>query len=170
MFQGKLPMLLFRILSPLLFCLFLVSCGLHPLYMKSSGNVCYPLKIEPIKDRRGQILRNYLLDLLTPEGPPSCPRYSLCISLIDEVTSIGVNKDETTSREKAILTAQLTLRDLTTNQIVYNHSTKAINSYNIITNYYSNLVAEEYSKKEATRLLAEKIQLLISAYLDKCEP
>lgn len=165
-------MWLYKALIPLSLCFLLTACGFRPLYTPQCGrgNIAYPIKIATISNREGQILRNYLLDLLTPEGPPQCPQYILEITLTDTIRSIGVNKDETTSRSEAILTAALVLKDATTHSIVYKHRTKAINSFSIIgQNYYSDLVAEEYAKKEATRLLAEKIMLLITTYIDTHE-
>lgn len=159
----------FKTFSLLCFCCLVTACGFHPLHMpiKGSSHIAVPIKIATIKDREGQILRNYLVDLLTPEGAPQCPQYILEISLVDLVTDIGVNIDETTSRKNATATATITMRDSKTNAIVYTHSAVAINSFAVISeNYFSDLVAEEYAKKEAFRLLAEKITLLLITFID----
>ena len=150
-------------------CLFLTSCGFHPMYTPSveGSNISYPLKIATIPDRNGQILRNYLVDLLTPEGTTRETDYILEIKLTETVSNIGINKDETTTRKEATLTADIILRDSKTNKIAYTHSAKAINSFNVISqNYYSDLVTDEYAKRQALRLLAEKITLLLTTYLD----
>ncbi|HUX79753.1 MAG TPA: hypothetical protein VMW10_08440 [Alphaproteobacteria bacterium] len=165
-------MLFYKSLIPLSLCLLLSACGFRPLYTpcQGRGEVAYPIKIATISNREGQILRNYLLDLLTPEGPPQCPLYILEITLTETIRPIGINKDETTTRSEAILTAALVLKDAKTNSIVYKHRTKAINSFSILSqNYYADLVAGEYAKKEATRLLAEKIMLLVTTYIDTHE-
>ena len=162
-------MLFFRIFSLLCFGCFVTGCGFHPLHMPSQGSsqVAVPIKIATIQDRDGQILRNYLVDLLTPEGTPQCPKYILYVSLTDVVTNIGVNKDETARRKNATMTAFLTLKDAKTNTIIYRHTTKAINSFSIINeNYFSDLTAEDYAKKEALRLLAEKISILLVTFID----
>jgi LPS-assembly lipoprotein len=156
-------------ISILSFCFFLTACGFHPLYMphNESSDICYSLKIATIPDRHGQILRNYLLDMLTPEGQPPKPRYTLAVKLTESVTAIGINKDETTSRKQAILTALITLRDNKKNVIICEHSTKAINDFAIISkNYYSDMITEDYAEREAIRLLAEKICLILTTYLD----
>jgi hypothetical protein len=135
--------------------------------VKGSSHVAVPIKIATIEDRDGQVLRNYLVDLLTPEGAPQNPKYILHISLTDVVADLGVNKDETSSRKNATMTAILTLMDAKTSAVVYTHVTKAINSFAVISqNYFSDLTSEEYAKKEALRLLAEKISLLLITYLD----
>jgi len=162
----------YKLLTSLSLCFFLTACGFRPLYTPHQGraDISYPIKIATISNRGGQILRNYLLDLLTPEGTPPHPRYILEIILTDTVRSTGIRKDETALRYEAILSAALILKDAKTNTVVYRHTANAINSYSVLSqNYYADLVAEEYAKKEATRLLAEKITLLLSTYLDNQE-
>jgi LPS-assembly lipoprotein len=151
------------------FCFFLTACGFRPLYSPYGCNsdIAYPIKIAKIQDRNGQILRNLLLDLLTPEGEATKPKYILEIKLTEVIKAIGVNKDETTSRKEAVLTAAMILKDSKTGKTLYTHSVKAIDSFEVLTeNYYADVVAQDYAKTEALRLLAEKIRLTLSAYLD----
>lgn len=150
-------------------CFCLTACGFHPLYTTYSKNttIAYPLKIETIPDRNGQILRNYLVDILIPEGTPKKPKYYLNIKLTESIRNIGINKDETTSRQEAVMTALITLKNCN-NKVLYLHTVKAINSFGVLSqNYYSDMTAKEYAKKEALKLLAEKIKLSISTYLDQ---
>ncbi|EKE10234.1 MAG: hypothetical protein ACD_16C00066G0011 [uncultured bacterium] len=161
----------FTRLLTLCFFLSLTACGFQPLYAphNSRHNTSYPIKIAAIPNREGQILRNNLVDILTPEGAPSHPLYLLDITLTEAVISTGIKKDETTSRKEAKLTAKITLKDFCTNKVLYTHSTTAINSFSIIAeNYYSDLTAQQYAKREAAGLLAEKIALLIKTYLNSC--
>jgi len=149
-------------------CFLLTACGFRPLHVPIEGTTCVavPVKISTIKDRDGQILRNYLVDLLTPSGAPQNPQYILDITITDVFADIGVNKDETVRRKKVTITANISLRDAKTNKVVYTHSALAINSFNILSqDYFSDLVAEEYAKKEALRLLAEKITLLLTTFI-----
>lgn len=162
-------MLFYRLLLSFCLCLLLESCGFRPLYMPSESisNISYPIKIKPIKDRNGQILRNQLLDLLTPEGVPKKPKYVLQINLTETIKAIGVNKDETTSRKEAVLTAIMSLTDAKSGAVLYIHPVKSINSFEVISqDYYSDVVAQDYAKVEALRLLAEKIKLMLSIYLN----
>lgn len=158
-----------------LLCLCLVflltACGFRPLYTPCNyrGNASYPVKISSIIDREGQILRNDLVDILTPEGAPSHPLYILDVNLTESISNTGINKDETTSRKEAKLTAKITLKEMKTGKVVYEHSTDAINSFSVITqNYYSDLTAQQYAKREAAHLLAQKIAMLVTTYLDTC--
>jgi len=160
----------YRLIS---FCLFfsLVGCGFHPLYTPYNGrhNSSYPIKIGTIADRNGQILRNSLVDLLTPEGTPPHPQYFLDVNLTETISSTGIKKDESTSRKQALLTANFILKDMKTNKVLYQHTTTAINSFSIINqNYYSDLTAQQYAVREAAQLLAANISLLITTYLNSC--
>lgn len=158
-------------LSTLCLFLSLVGCGFHPLYTPYNArhNTAYPIKIGAIADREGQILRNSLVDILTPEGTPAHPEYLLDVRLTESVKNTGIKKDETTNRKEAKLTAEITLTNFKTNKVVYKHSTSAINSFAVINqNYYSDLTAQQYAKREAALLLAENIALLISTYLNSC--
>ena len=151
-----------------LLCLVLVSCGFRPLHtpIGCDYTTSYPIKIATISDRYGQILRNSLVDLLTPEGTPCKPKYILEIKLTELIIDTGTAKDETTKRKQVTLTADLILRNAKYD-IVYKHTVSAINSFPIIQeNYYANTIAEVFSKKEGLILLAQKIKVLISTYLE----
>lgn len=158
----------FKKLSCLALCLVLTACGFQPLYVSAydQWSLSYPLKIETIEDRHGQILRNYLLDRLVSRGTPCKPLYRLKITLTEQTIDIGVKKDETSSRKQVTVTAHMTLMDKDY-KVVYTRKTATINSYDILTtNYYADDVATQYAVKESLRLLADKIRMLISAYLD----
>ncbi len=158
----------YKSIALLVMCFSLTGCGFHPLYQApcEGADIAYPIKICTIEDRQGQILRNYLVDLLTPAGAPLKPKYILEIKVTDVIIDTGIKKDELTSRKKATLTAALTLKDAC-HKVVYTHSVSAINSFTVLTeNYYSDVVAAEYGRKEALRLLSEKIKLTLTAYMD----
>src|SRR5690606_19133255 len=66
----------------------LSGCGYRPVYGEQSAAVSGDgarsnlgsVKVLGIADRRGQILRNYLLDRMTPRGEPATPRYILSVT------------------------------------------------------------------------------------------
>jgi len=149
------------------FCLLLTACGFRPLYtMGERGAICYPLKIATISNRNGQILRNHLLDLLTPGGPPLKPKYTLEVKIFETVIATEIRIDESTNRKKVTISGLIILKD-SKNKRVYLMGTSAINSFPILSqNYYSDIVAEDFAKRETLRNLAEKISLLVISYLD----
>ena len=100
-----------------LFLFLLVSaCGFQPLYVeKKHNNAWYfsgdfdtsitqemsQIKVEPIEERFGQIVRNELLDSLTPRGVPSHPKYRLYVELTDrQIIQQALRNDITATREQ----------------------------------------------------------------------
>jgi len=160
--------MLLRKIAPIIFCFCLNACGFHPLYT-SDETTCgmnYPLKIATIPNREGQILRNYLVDLLTHKNLSVKPKYTLEVKLTETPLDLGILKDETVNRKQITVTADIVLRN-SKSKIIYEHTAIAINSFAVLSqDYYADFVTEEYSKKEALHLLAEKIKLLVSLYLD----
>ena len=157
--------------SFLLLCLLLTACGFRPLYVSScdSEGASYPLKIGTIEDRNGQVLRNYLLDRLASKGSSKQPLYRLDVTLTESVVDIGVQKDETSKRKQITMSVVLKLKNLK-NDDLFQHTTSTINSYEVLTtNYYADDVATQYAEKEALRMLADKIRMFVSAYLDSQE-
>ncbi|MCM0018613.1 MAG: hypothetical protein NBV67_01330, partial [Tagaea sp.] len=63
----------------------LAGCGFEPLHRAtargSAADSLAAIRIDPIADRSGQILRNYLLDRLSPRGTPARPDYVLRVRL-----------------------------------------------------------------------------------------
>lgn len=146
----------------------LAGCGFRPLHtaIGEQGSVAYPVKIGTISDRYGQILRNRLVDLLTPGGVPCKPLYILDVVVSETILDTGVLVDETISRKQIVEMATLTLRDCC-GRVLYTHSIPAVNSFAVLDQtYYANTVTESYSKKEAMYLLADKIKTLINIYFE----
>ena len=77
------------------------GCGFQPLYLHGGANkrdIVYKLAhiiINPIENRTGQILRNYLQDKLTPTGIPKSPAYKLEVSLKETRSDMVILRDST---------------------------------------------------------------------------
>ena len=63
----------------------LAACGFRPLHAPGAGaepEVLAGIEIAHIPDRLGQVVRNHLLDRLTPRGAPAAATYRLAVSLL----------------------------------------------------------------------------------------
>ena len=100
------------------------GCGFRPLYTQSSEmnfytgnnenssiiNELAQIKIKPISERFGQQIRNKLLDLLTPKGTPSNPKYRLDVKLQSKVVyQQAMRNDVTATSERVDYTVNYTL-------------------------------------------------------------
>ena len=146
----------------------LPGCGFQPLYGKKSlGGVNDELasvKVQVISDRVGQQAHNYLLDRLNRQGRPAKPLYLLEVRLNVAKTELGIERDETATRAKLELTADLKLSDLKTNEVLLVRSARSTNSYNIVESAVATRSAEEDATDRAAREVSEDIRLMLSLY------
>src|SRR3546814_18238304 len=71
----------------------LAGCGFRPMYKESAAGDTTVADFSDVmiaqpEDRRDQLLRNDLLDLLTPLGSPSRPRYLLAYKLTESTSAV----------------------------------------------------------------------------------
>jgi LPS-assembly lipoprotein len=82
--------------------LLLGACGLQPMYGGGgSGHVASGLstiRVGPIPERAGWLVRNALVDRLG--GEPGNPSYRLDVELDDNITAFGIRGDSSATRER----------------------------------------------------------------------
>ena len=96
---------------------FISGCGFEPLYVekKTSSDWYYnnefdagirdemaSVKVELIQDRIGQLIRNDLLDKLTPKGEPKSPKYYLKVTNVKKEEIDQANKQMIQYKESLI--------------------------------------------------------------------
>jgi LPS-assembly lipoprotein len=147
----------------------LAGCGFRPLYGQAgpgSAGTLAAIEIERIPDRSGQVLRNLLLDRLTPEGPPARPAYSLSVRLTESIGDLAVLSDESATRSNLTLNAVFTLTRAPGPEAgVHAATVTLVNSYNRLTSDYATLASENDARERALREIADEIRLRIAAAL-----
>ncbi len=165
---GILGMMLFAV----------TACGFSPLYVqKEHDNKWYfngkfntsisdeirKVKVMPIADRFGQVLRNNLLDSLTPTGVPKNPKYRLYVSLASKsVYQQALREDISATREMAIYKVDYYMTE--GDRQLFKSNSIAYVSYDILNNPYSTTMAEKKASKDAARIIADDISLRVGAY------
>ncbi len=146
----------------------LTGCGFQPLYSRRSvgevDDVLAQVKIQSIEGRVGQQVHNYLLDRLNRTGRPADPAYLLEIVLRVSKVELGIERDETATRAKLVLTADLTLADIETKDILLRRSARTANSYNIVDSALATRSAELDAIDRAAREVSDEIRILLSLY------
>lgn len=159
---------------------YITACGFEPLYVerKSAEKWYYKgefdtsiseeiaqIKVEPIADRIGQLIRNDLLDNLTPKGIPSKPKYRLEVfDIKKDVTEQAMRDDITATREKIRYTVNYRLINIENNdELVYGNSIAHL-GYDILANPYSTTFAQKKIEKDAAKIIANDISLRMGAY------
>ena len=158
--------------------MFLAAGGFEPLYVqKKHDNLWYfggefdrsissemaQIKVEATGERFGQLIRNELLDMLTPLGVPHKPKYRLVISLENEVVyDQALRNDITATRKRVEYTVGYTMFE-NGKEIVKGNSV-AFGSYDILANPYSMTIAQKKVMKDSAQIIANDISLRIGAY------
>lgn len=170
-----------KILIAVLSLAFCVSaCGFQPLYVeKKHNNAWYfsgefdtsisqemsQVKVEPIEQRFGQIVRNELIDNLTPRGVPSHPKYRLYVQLIDKsIVQQALRNDITASREQVKYTVEYVLRSSDKDEELVRGNSISYASYDIMANPYSTTIAQKKAEKDSANIIANDIALRLGAY------
>lgn len=122
------------------------------------------MKIQTIRDRVGQQVHNYLLDRLNRKGRPVEPAYLLEVALTVNTIQLGIERDETATRAKLVLTADFMLSDIETRDVLLKRSARSANSYNIVESALATRSAELDAIDRAAREVSDEIRLLLSLY------
>lgn len=166
-------------LAVLVLIAFISGCGFEPLYVekKSSDDWYYnnkfdtnikdemaSVKVELIRDRIGQLIRNDLLDKLTPKGEPKSPKYYLKVTNIDkQEIDQALRNDITATRKKVIYKVSYVLRGSERQTLITGNSVAYL-GYDILKDPYSTTFAQKKNEKNAAKIIANDISLRLGAY------
>lgn len=158
---------------------FAASCGFEPLYVErtSSSQWYYDgkfdtsvkdemasVKVELIQDRIGQLIRNDLLDKLTPRGEPKHAKYILSVTDIKkQEIDQALRNDITATRKKVIYKVSYVLKNTEHKTLITGNSV-AYTGYDILRDPYSTTFAQKKVEKNAAKIIANDISLRLGAY------
>lgn len=157
-------------------CFTLAGCGFEPLYKQSSSVPSISarfaeIEIPNIPNREGQILRNDLIDRLYTQGRPVDSRYVLKIDPIDTaISSLGIRKDATATREQITLSIHMRLVDRQSNAVLLERFVRAVGSYDILDSQYQTLVSRQTVSERVLKELSDNIVTELSLYLERKTP
>ena len=130
------------------------GCGFHPLYARRNAESLALIHIHPIEDRIGQILRNALIDRMTPHGLPAEPHYALSIKL-----NLSTQSLYTETLNSIVLIATYSLKDLKRNKhpVIFTGTVRTMTSYHSHDAPYAIIGAERAAQSQAAYQLADEI-------------
>jgi LPS-assembly lipoprotein len=154
--------------------LLLAGCGFRPLYGDASivrvrdepGAIgLSEVQIETIPNRRGQELRNRLIDRFYGDGRPVAPNYLLTVTLASSLTKLGIQKDASATRAQLTMTATYKLTDARTRGLVDGGTSKSTVSYNILIGQFATLAAENDAYERAIQDVSDDLTTRIALAL-----
>ena len=145
------------------------ACGFQPLYGKRTGDVPVrqlfnAISIAPIPDRVGQLVRNQLVDALTPLGQPRDPAYVLAVTLVQSKEGVAFQSDEKATRFNVTLEARFVLREFVGGAIVTQGNTRSVAAFNNVRSEFANITAELDAQRRAARQVADSIALRLGVH------
>jgi LPS-assembly lipoprotein len=147
----------------------LTACGFQPLYGERTGGVPVrqvfnTVSIAPMPDRVGQLVRNQLIDALTPQGQPRDPAYVLAVTLIQAKEGVAFRSDEQITRFNVTLEASFVLREFVGGAFVTQGNTRSVAAFNIVRSQFANIAAEADAQQRAARQVANSIALRLGVH------
>ncbi|MCZ8312799.1 MAG: LPS assembly lipoprotein LptE [Magnetospirillum sp.] len=140
----------------------LAGCGFQPLLGRAGDSAdaieqLSAIRIEPIPDRSGQVLRNALLDRITPQGQTQASRYVLRIRLSEPRQTILLRRDDIISRSSYTANATFELRDMQGRR-VFSGSSSFITDYEITASEFATRTSLENARDRVLELVADDIR------------
>ena len=146
------------------------GCGFRPLYGTAGGDVpgsFAAIRVAVIPDRSGQILRNFLIQRLNPDGRPADPLYELRVTLTEREQRLAITQDDVAERNNLLVTASYSLRDVVAGTELFNDRSTAITSFAILLDEVATLSAEQDARERALRRLSDLIRLELALYFQR---
>ena len=145
------------------------ACGFQPLYGERTGGVAVrqafsAISIVPIPNRVGQLVRNQLIDALTPQGQPRNPAYLLEVTLVQTKEGLAFQSDEQATRFNVMLEARFALREMGGGPIVARGNTRSVAAFNVVRSEFANITAEADAHRRAARQIADSIALRLGVH------
>lgn len=175
MYQTKLSTLSFKIIRLAVFLNLIIAtgCGFQPLYSHGGANSSHVLnqlariQINPIENRTGQILRNFLQDKLTPSGVPSSPKHKLTISLKETRSDMAILRDSTSTFAKVKMDAKYQLINIETKNVLDSGTVTSTTVFNIVSSEYANLSAQKDARRRTVRIISDLVKERLALFFLK---
>lgn len=156
-------------LVAILLLLPLSGCGLHPLYGGGvHGAVASELsqvEVAPINGQSGWLMRNALNDRLNAAGDRESPRYRLVVELDDQIIGLGINTQNTVTRERRTLRARFRLVTAdATGTTLLDASAGSDTGIDVVSSDYATVAAEQTALENLTQDVADQIVARVALF------
>ncbi|MFA5963849.1 MAG: LPS assembly lipoprotein LptE [Sphingomonas sp.] len=157
--------------APLVLTLSLTGCGLRPMYAGgSAGPVASTLtqvEVAPIEGKAGWLMANALRDRLPANGTP---HYRLVIKLDDQISGLGVSRDNSVTRERRTLRARYQLIDLAQGTTLLDATAGSDSGIDVVGSEYATIAAENSALERLSAIVADQIVSRLALYADRTPP
>ncbi|MBL8672112.1 MAG: hypothetical protein JNK11_15740 [Alphaproteobacteria bacterium] len=153
----------------------LAACGFQPVHGRRTAGgeptvaeAMAQIRVQPIREFSGQVLRSRLQHLLSPYGPTGPARYLLTVELFEAQRAVAVRRDATATRTDLALTARFFLVDSETNQSLFRGQELIASSFNkppSTSGAYADIAAVDDARDRGLEQLAGQIVRRLQLYI-----
>ncbi|MBK8542996.1 MAG: hypothetical protein IPL62_05130 [Caulobacteraceae bacterium] len=138
--------------------LLVAACGFQPMYAPpGGGNAIGPVQIAEIDGKAGHVLRTELNRILAVENDGSPPMH-LQVTLTEQVTPLGLRRDESATRAELRLTANYILTPVQANGRVMRGSVFTVVNYDIPEAAFGEIAAQDDARERAAETMAQRFR------------
>lgn len=156
-----------RLAALLLGAAALSGCGLKPLYGGGDGGqvraTLASVEVAPIPGQSGWLVGNALRDRLAT-GEQGAARYRLQVELDDQITGLGVRRDDSVARERRTLRARYQLIDLTNGAVILDAAAGSDAGIDVVGSEYATIAAERTALERLSDIVADQIVARVARF------
>lgn len=162
--------ILLRCSMPLALC----SCGFQPMLATSNGTSSVAdsfarIKVATIENRSGQVLRNDLIDTLTPRGEPDHPDYTLYIRIEEPQQNLAFQRNNSVTNVGYGINAYWQLVN-DKGATVYASTSSSSQQYTISNSQYSAGVSAQNTRDQILQDISQDIRNKLGQYFITRKP
>lgn len=159
-------------LAPLgLLLILLTGCGLQPLYGGGRAGIVATtlaqVEVAPIEGKAGWLTQGALVDRL---GSKSGAKYRLDVELDDQITGLGVRRDDAVTRERRTLRARYRLVEAGTGTVVLDATAGSDAGIDVVGSDYATIAGENTALERLSGVIADQIVARIALFVQRSPP
>lgn len=144
------------------------GCGFEPLYGRvgdvSIADDLAGIRIMPIANRAGQILRNHLIDGLQPRGEPERAAYRLTIDLVEPLPQdLGISRTDAVVRYSYTAYATCRLLDAAGTEVWRGRATSST-SYEVSNSQFATLAGQGAARERVMEEIAIDVKAQLASF------
>ena len=146
-----------RTLIASLSLLLLAACGFQPMYAQAGGGAAIgPVNVQQIDGKAGHVLKSELDRIFAVENNGATPAL-LEITLQEQITPLGIRRDESATRAELRLIANYVLTPANNGQVMRGSVFTVVN-YDIPTAAFGEIAAQDDARERAAETMAQRFR------------
>jgi LPS-assembly lipoprotein len=125
------------------------------------------IEVSTVDTRVGVIMRNLLLDRLTPDGAPISPLYRLVVRSTERQVGSGVRIDASVTRFNYRLIARYQLLAQPGGALLYSDSSTSVVAYDVVDSQFATVVSRKDAQERAAADVSDNIRLSLALYFQR---